>query len=422
MILNGTLNPYEAGLMIDYTVKGIEERRPLFFTSCMTESSVMSYRDYLTFDIGMDGRQNVMGQTVNPDIDVNAVRLPGFATGQISCAYTKEAVGSPDYLELSQREFGEQVDTVATKNFAAAYARNVAEQMGLAYKRMENLHEWTMGKILLDGKVTLKSDKADTVVWDFYRNVLTNTSSSTTNAAAHKTANEALMNEVVSEIDLTAYFANVASGSFSRSGGLSWDSVIAGGTSKFTPAELQTQVSPVRHLQRMLELSMYCGAGCDKILMTDSAYSWFLKDLKDNYADTWDTTKNTNIRTVEEIVPMLRTIEGLEFKRFWDSGNGLPVPIYIYRATFIDRDTGVRKRYVEDDGTVLLIPPRQYAEIKYGRIENMKSNYEPMKTFVNFWSNQKTGVTEWELERKFFQYHKNINSAIKWKVCTTSAV
>lgn len=409
------LTPYEAGKMIEGVIKGNDIKRPLLFQQQFGNVNT-TWRDTINIDLEFDKR-NVMGTFAEPQADLNPIQLPNFGTMEFSFAYAKEAVGSPDYSELSQRMLGQQQDAVALTNLASQYAQNISEKMKLAYQRIENLKEWTAAQVLLYGKCTAQSQYHHTVRWDFQRPVYTG-SSLTTQAARNTDRDAVLLTELVSEVDLTTLKANTTT---NVGGGLSWDGFdnTSGTPTAITPADIQTAADPIKQFNRMLEVAAY-RTGTDKVIMSSDAYAWFNNQLNSNpaYLRAADSTINTNISLVQEVIPWVKTIEGLMLRRMWDCGNGNIVPIYTYEGVYHDRLTGVRTPYMPK-GYVLLVPPANYGLQRYGKIMHQKAGWQAMPTWINHWMNEKTGIEEWELHTNFVFAHTDMRSAVCWKVCST---
>lgn len=399
---------------IEGYIAGNKDKRPLAFKPFFGDIDT-TWADTVTYDVEADER-NLMGQFVEPDIDVYRVQLPGFDTKELTFGYSKEGVGSPDYSEIHQRMLAEQPGNVTldSARLARAVAENMRTQFSKAYDRFENLYEYARAQILINGTMdtTLSTPegKHKRVIWNMGRTVLSNGS---TNDATERAANAAyIKDEIVPEVDLTTLWANTAT---AVAGGLSWDSISGATGSAVTPV---ATVSPVEHVTRMLKTAAY-RAGTAAIFMAEDAYSWYKYDLNTNYADAADTTILTNAKIEKVIMPYVDEVEGLTFKGFHVDGSGAQTPIYVYTGTFRHRVTGTKTAYFPD-GKVVLVPPAQYGAMRFGKIKHLKANWAAQQFWVNHWVNQKTGIENFEIHTNFVVYHKDINSVISWKVCSTS--
>jgi len=398
---------------IEGYIEGNKQKRPLAFKPFFGDVNT-TWADTVTYDVGADER-NLMGQFVEPDIDVYRVQLPSFETKDLSFAYAKEGVGSPDYSEISQRMMGEQPGAVTLESgrLARLVAENMQSQFTLAYNRFENLYEYARAKILIDGvldtNVISPQGKHKRIVWNMGRTVLSN---GTTNDQTERDGNyDKVYNEIVPEVDLTNLWANTST---AVAGGLSWDAISGATGSAVTPAKA---VSPVAHLNRMLSIANN-RAGTAAIFMADDAYSWLNYDLNTNYSKAADVTIRSNITIELEVMPYVQEIEGLTFRRLWDSGGTL-IPIYTYNGKYHDRVTGVKTAYFPN-GRVVLVPPPAYGAIRFGKIMHLKAKWAAQQFWVNYWMNEKTGIEQFEIHTNFVAYHKDINSVISWRVCSTA--
>lgn len=399
---------------IEGYIAGNKDKRPLAFKPFFSDVNT-TWADTVSYDVEPDQR-NVMGQFVQADVDVYRVQLPGMETKELSFAYSKEGVGSPNYSEISQRMLAEQPGNVTLESarLARAVAENMRTQFELAYQRFENLYELTRAQILINGTMdtvlATPTGQHKRIVWNMGRTKLSN---GTTNDATERAANyDAILNELVPEVDLTTLWANTST---AVAGGLSWDGISGATGSAVTPVKA---VSPVQHLNRMLEIANY-RSGTAAIFIANDAYSWFIDDLNTNYADAADTTLRTNQAIELEVMPYVKEIEGLTFRRFHDSGNGMMIPMYTYNGTYRDRTTGTKTKYFPD-GTVLLVPPSNTGAIRFGKIMHIKAMWAAQQFWVNSWVGEKSGIENFEIHTNFVTYHKDINSVVKWKVCSTS--
>jgi hypothetical protein len=408
--------PFGPSKKIEGYVKGYFQKRPLAFKPFFGDINT-TWTDTVNYDI-QGNKRNLMGQFVQADIDVYRVQLPNFGTKELTFAYSKEAVGSPNYSEISQRMLAEQPSAVTldSARLARAVAANMQDQFTLAYERFENLYEYARTNILLYGTfdTTLATPNGEhkQVVWDMQRTKLVN---GTTNDANERAANEAyIRSDIVPEVNLTTLWANTST---AVAGGLSWDSKDASNSNAaVTPS---VAVSPVKHLNRMLEVAAY-RSGTAAIFMADDAYSWLQYDINTNYKDAANTLYRVLDPTIDlEILPYIKEIEGLTLRRMWNAGGGMMIPIYTYNGKYNRRDTGAKEAYFPD-GHVLLVPPADNGAVRFGKIQHIKAFWAAMQFWVNSWVGEKSGIESFEIHTNFVVYHKDINSVVCWKVCSTS--
>lgn len=414
-----TPDQYQQAKTIDSYIAGRKVKRPLAFSQHFGDEGT-TFGDIVSVDIEAN-EQNLMGQYVDPDATIHRVQLPGIGNMDLSFAYSKEYVGSPNYEEIAQRSLMQNPGsfTLDKATLARNYASNMREQMSLAYKRVENLHELSRANILLYGKHSTSGltsgGKHRQVNWDLGRTVLTNPG--TNNQTARDAAYATVMGvdaELVPEVDLTTLWANTTT---AVPGGLSWDSYNPTAAATIATADIVNTVDPVIHLNRMLTIANE-RAGTEAIYMANDAFSWFIETLNVKYADGASRFVNTNENFVLQLMPKVQEQEGLTLKLVWNGPQG-PIPIYIYNGTYIDRESGVKKKYFPN-GYVLLVPPAQYGSVRYGKIKNLKAMFNAQKFWVNTWVDERSGAENWELHTNFVVYHTDINSAVSWKVCSTA--
>lgn len=406
--------PYGAGKNIEGYIKGNVQKRPLLFKQSFNDINT-TWRDTVNYDIEFNKR-NLMGQFVDPEADTYRVQLPNFGTKELSFAYSKEHVGSPNYQEINQRMLAQQPNTVSLDR--ATLARNVAsnmqQQFALAYERFENLYELSRANILVHGtfSTTLADQKGQhkEVKWDMER---TKYSFSAASTQAARDANKlAIFNELVPEADLTSIKANTAS---DVAGGMSWDSKDStNSNAAVTPA---IAVSPVKHVNRMLDVAAY-RSGTDYIVMGNDAWSWYLNDVNTTYKEqAQNTFDRTQPLVMLDLYPHPQEIEGLTLQGFVIYG-GSKIPTYTYNGMYHDRSTGAKTRFMPE-GYVLLVPPSQYGAIRFGKIMHYGAMWAAQQFWINSWKGEKSKIEEYEIHTNFAVYHTEINSAISWKVCSS---
>lgn len=422
---NSFQTPYGPQKRIEGYIKGTYQRRPLAFKAFFSDINT-TWSDTVNLDIEANKR-NLMGQYVDPEVDVYRVQLPNMGTKEFSFGYSKEAVGSPNYSEISQRMLGEQPGAVTldSARFARAIADNMQTQFQLAYERFENLYELARANILLYGtwsttSVSANSGQHRPVNWDMGRDVLVNGS------ANNQTARDANYDSLIGkngdripQVDLTTLWANTTT---AVGGGASWDGYdnTSGTPVAVAGAAIKNTVSPVAHLNRMLEIAAF-RAGTEAIFMSDDAYAWLLKDINTNYtlaANGLYTMEQDRTITLD-IMPYVKQIEGLVYRRMW-SPQGVPAaPIYTYNGQYHDRMTGNKVAYMPN-GYVLLVPPSSYGAMRFGKIQHIGALWAAQQFWVNAWRNERTKIEQFEIHTNFVVYHTDPNSVISWKVCSTA--
>lgn len=400
---------------IEGYIKGNFQKRPLAFKPFFSDVNT-TWADTVQYDVEADKR-NLMGQFVAADIDVYRVQLPNFGSKELSFAYSKEAVGSPNYSEISQRMLAEQPANVTLESgrLARAVADNMQQQFALAYERFENLYEFSRANILIYGTMdtilATPNGEHKRIVWNMERKKLTN--GSTNNTAERKANAYSVLHDIVPEVDLTTLWANADT---AVAGGMSWDSIDGSTSLAVTPTKA---VSPVQHLNRMLEVAAY-RSGTAAIFISDDAYSWLQADINTNYKDAANTLYRTLDPVVDlEVMPYVREIEGLSFRRMWNAGGGMMIPMYTYNGKYHDRATGEKKAYFPD-GRVLLVPNGSMGAVRFGKIQHIKAMWAAMQFWVNSWKGEKSGIEQFEIHTNFVTYHTDIDSVVSWKVCSTS--
>ena len=408
-------SPYGAGKKIEGYIKGNGQKRPLLFKRSFTNIDT-TWHDTVNYDTEADTR-NLMGQFVDPQVDTYRVQLPNFGTKELSFAYSKEMVGSPDYYEINQRMLGEQpgMVTLDRARLAAAVAQNMQKQFTLAYERFENLYELSRAEILVKGTFTTTLAGQDgshkKVAWDMGR---TQYAFSTASTQTARDANKAaIFNERVPEVNLTTLKANTST---DVSGGMSWDSKDANNSNAaVTPA---VAVSPVKHVNRMLDIA-FDRAGTEYIVMSDDAWSWYLYDLNTTYEKMMDTQFSRKVTGLQlDLYPKPEEIEGLTLQGFHLYG-ATQIPVYTYNGRYMDRITGDKTKYVPD-GYVVCVPPSNYGCHRFGKIMHIGAMWAAQQFWINAWKGEKNKIESFEIHTNFVTYHEDINSVVSWKVCSTA--
>lgn len=372
------LDPYQADKVLSGVIPANKVKRPNWLQTHFSRVSVTD-KDTVNFDVEFAAK-NTMGMFVEADLDVTPIQLNDFGTKQLSFAYAKEGLNSPDYKEINTRQLGQAFGQV---NVAANEAANIRAKLALAEQRFENLFELVARDILFYGAYTAESEKHHKVYYNFGRTVITTESD--------------LNNGLVPQVDLSTLNAN------GNVGKRAWGST--GGTKSPTP---------VQDLIQMVETANE-HSGVAAVLMSADAYIEFNKDLLANYKDASVTTLDVILRAQQDILPRVKNVDGLTYKRSFPLGNGDVVDIYTYDAFYHTRSAGTKTKYVPD-GYVVCIPPSENGIKVYGRIDNPKAKWAAMPRWINFWENPKTGKKEWEVHTNFLMGHTDIDAVVCWKV------
>lgn len=372
------LDPYQADKVLSGVIPANKVKRPNWLQSHFTNVSVTD-KDTVNFDVEFSAK-NTMGMFVEADLDVTPIQLNDFGTRQLTFAYAKEGLNSPDYKEINTRQLGQAFGQV---DVAANEAANIRAKLALAEQRFENLFELVSRDILFYGAYTAESEKHHKVYYNFGRTVITT---------------EADLNGgAVPSVDLTTLNANGGVGK------RAWGST--GGTKA---------VSPVQDLITMVETAKE-RSGVAAVLMSNDAYAEFNADLIANYKDASVTTLDVILRAQQDILPRVKNVDGLTYRRSYPLGNGEVVDIFTYDAYYHTRSAGTKTKYVPD-GYVVCIPPSEGGIKVYGRIDHPRAKWGAMPRWINFWENGKTGKKEWEVHTNFLMGHTDIDAVVSWKV------
>lgn len=407
------LTAYQTSKLLSGVVGFTKRPRPLALTQHIG-SETTSLRETVNFDKEFDIK-NVMGQFVAPTIRASGVQLPNFGTQELSFAYSKELVTTPDFSQISQRQMGQDFGT--QQNLRANYEALLAKGAMFAEQRMENLEELITRDLLYYGKYTTNlagaGEKHPLVTYDFNRPVYDVTG--TTQAVRDTNKAAVLRGEVIAEVNLTSLKANTAT---DVAGGMSWDSKDS--TNNNATVTPQVAVDPIDHVRIMVRNARQ-RMGCARVYMSADAWSWYHKAfLSDKYKDLRDLTNAAQPKLDPMLLEKEREIEGLTHVGYVLEENGFStLPIYVYEGVYHDRETGVRTAYTPN-GYVLCVPPASYGMRIYGRIMHPKANWLPQKRWINFWVNEETGLEQYEMHSNFLIGHADIESVIAWKVCSSA--
>lgn len=390
------LDPYQASKILSGVIPANKVKRPNWLQSYFSNVS-STEKDTVNFDVEFTAK-NTMGMFVLPESDVTPITLNEFGTKELRFSYAKEGLNSPDYEEINVRQLGQQFGTLDVMGNEAA---NLRSKLALSEQRFENLFELTATNILLYGGYQAASEKHPTIRYDFGRTVIK--TSANLDAMDLVPSVNLTTTAVVAPWDANQSIMPVLSGTYSD-GRKSWSN------SNITAKT----ATPIKDLVKMYETAKF-RAGTSVCLMSSDAYEGFNFDLITNYKDSSVTTLDVILRSQQDILPRVKDVQGLTYKRSFPLGNGELIDIYVYDGFYHTRTTGVATKYVPN-GFVVLIPPADNGVKVYGRIKHPRANYAAMPRWINYWEEPKTGKREWEIHTNFLMGHTDIDSVVSWKV------
>jgi hypothetical protein len=390
------LDPYQASKILSGVIPANKVKRPNWLQSYFSNVS-STEKDTVNFDVEFTAK-NTMGMFVLPESDVTPITLNEFGTKELRFSYAKEGLNSPDYEEINVRQLGQQFGTLDVMGNEAA---NLRSKLALSEQRFENLFELTATNILLYGGYQAASEKHPTIRYDFGRTVIR--TSANLDALDLVPSVNLTTTAVTAPWDSTQSIMPVLTGTYSD-GRKSWSN------SNITAKT----ATPIKDLVKMYETAKF-RAGTSVCLMSSDAYEAFNFDLITNYKDSSVTTLDVILRSQQDILPRVKDVQGLTYKRSFPLGNGELIDIYVYDGFYHTRNTGVATKYVPN-GFVVLIPPADNGVKVYGRIKHPRANYAAMPRWINYWEEPKTGKREWEVHTNFLMGHTDIDSVVSWKV------
>lgn len=402
--------PYQANKILAGVVKALNNgvpKRPNWFSSFYPTDTAAQLIDAKTLNFDQQKAQNnLMGVFADPKADVNPVALETFGHKEVYFSYAKEFVtdGDEDEDTLDSRQLGQQF---GQNDLMANYALRLNLKFMRAEQRFQNLQEKVACDIALYGGYSSKSEYHHNEVYDFGR----------TKATVWSEIKGASALDLIPSVNLTASAVTApwdssrtilpvipTSGGDYTQGEKKWTTALVdAGTA--TP-----YLDVVKAVQTCAEWDTPAA-----IHMSGDAYTVFNYDIEKNYKAAAETTTNVILRIERDILPRLQVIDGLTFQRMITLGNGISLPIYTYKAKYNDRSTGTSTSYV-GNGWLNVIPSGGYVKA-YGRIRHPKAQFMPMPRWMNNWSDEKTGLKNWEWHSNFVMASLNINALVAWKVC-----
>jgi len=391
------LDPYQASKLLSGVIPANKVKRPNWLQTFFSNES-STERDTVNFDVEFTAK-NTMGMFVLPESDVTPITLNEFGTKELRFSYAKEGLNSPDYEEINVRQLGQPFGSLDVMGNEVA---NIRSKLALSEQRFENLFELTATNILLYGGYQAASEKHPSIRYDFGRTVIKTTANLDTLDLVPSV--NLTTTAVTAPWDSTQVIMPVLTGTYSD------------GRKAWTNGNIVTTktATPVKDLIKMYETAKF-RSGTSACLMSSDAYEAFNTDLLANYKDASLTTLDVLLRAQQDVLPRIKDVQGLTFKRSYPLGNGELIDIYVYDGFYHTRSAGTATKYVPN-GFVVLIPPSENGVKVYGRIKHPRANYSAMPRWINYWEEAKTGKREWEVHTNFLMGHTDIDSVVSWKV------
>ncbi len=371
------MSPYDVGKYLTGVIPGNKDIRQNWLQSHFGNRDTTELPS-INLDREFD-QANIMGQFVHPRAKAGQIELPDYGSTELRFAYWKEGLQSDDFITLNQRQMGDQFGQV---DVLANDARRLDQKLGLALGTKENLMELAAANILVYGKFTAQSPKHAAVVWDFNRTKVT--------------TDAGYINGYAPEMDLTTLNGNGGVGK------RAWNAT--GGTAAPTPyKDLMKMVQTANRRQ-----------GVEVVWMSDAAADALEVDINTNYRDAAVLTLAVEQRISLNILPVYKKFQTLNYRRTVMIGQQ-SIDIFTYGAAYKDRVDGTKK-YFEQAGYVVCIPPANNQIVRYGRIMHRKANWAAMPIWVNVTTDQETGEIEQTLQSNFVMAPLDIDSIVSWKV------
>jgi hypothetical protein len=386
-------------------------KRPLFLQSFYPTAKLVNAKT-INFDEQFALR-NIMGTFASPKADVNPVGLQNFGHIETYFSYAKEHVtdGDEDDETLAdERQFaGQSFDNVS---YASNYAYRMQQKFMLAEQRFENLFELVATYNLLYGGYSSKSEYHPEILYMWGRTTAT--------LAAELKGDNAL--DLIPAVNLTTSAVTAPWNSsqvimpvVATDGGVSYTA----GEKVWNKTNIDAgTATPYADVVKMVQTCNEWGQAV-AIQMSKDAYTWFEYDINTNHKDAADVTILVVDQIKRKVLPRLETIEGVQLERIINisggNGNGITLPIYTNNSIYHDRTSGTKTKYIPA-GYVSVIPSNSSFGKAYGRIRHKKAGFRPMERWINTWTDEKSGVQEWEWHTNFVMTALNINSVVTWKV------
>jgi hypothetical protein len=366
------LTPYEMSKMLEGVIPANRVARPNYLQTSFGNVATTE-RSTVNFDVEFQTK-NTPAMYVSPTVDAPIIRLQGFGTKEMSFAYVKEGLASPDYEEINSRQLGDQFGQV---DVMRNWVENIRRKLAITEFNFENLFELNASNLIFTGRHTAESARHPTVLYDFNRTVVTTA--------------EDFAKGYVPEVDLTT----LDSGGV---GNLAWTS---NGT-------------PYKDLITACATTLRRGS-IRSIVMAGDAYELLEADITANYKDAAELTLSVMNRIELKVLPEVDMYQDLNYRRSLPIGNGRTVDIFTYDAIYHNRATGVEAKYVPDGHFAVLTDPSNGIK-RYGRILHPNADYAAMPRYINTWEDQKSGKSESEIHCNYLLGFVDIDSVVSWKV------
>lgn len=392
------LSPYATAKFLEGVLEALPKVRGNFFQTSLFNG--FETRDTKTVNFDEEfAVNNVSAMFVNEKADVTPIELGTYGHKELYFAYTKEGWGDDDFDTLDQRQMG---DAFGQVNVLANNLRNLQTKAAIAELRIQNLLEVTSTNLAKYGSYLAYSEKHPKILYDFGREVIT--------TAADLTTKELIPSVNLTTTAVTTPWGATAMPVVATSGGFT------AGDKMWTKAKVTAgTATPWKDVVKMVQTSRRYSGNPQAIVMQATPYDVFNFDIETNYKDAADTTVQVLLNLSRDVVPQIKNVDGLTFRRNISMGDGTTLPVYTYEAKLNDRKTAVEASILED-GWVMIIPASNFGKKIYGRIKHKAARYQAMPRFIHRWTHPKTSADEYEMHSSFLLGHTKINSLVAWKV------
>jgi hypothetical protein len=160
------------------------------------------------------------------------------------------------------------------------------------------------------------------------------------------------------------------------------------------------------------------------IILQPSASRAFEYAINTNpiYKDTANLLVASVIANPRMTIPVVSTVSGLTFLRWWQYGStpDAVVPIYMYTGAYDVNSgslgsNGIIQNTFIDDGFMIVLPEVEFTN-KFGLIPHMATNFAPMPLFEWISVDLRTLQQERSLWYNYMFDHPAPNQLVSWKV------
>jgi len=392
------LSPFATAKFLEGVLEALPVVRGNFFQTSLF--SGFETRDTKTVNFDQDfAVNNVSAMFVNAKADVTPIELGTYGHKELYFAYTKEGWSDDDFDTLNQRQIGQAFGQV---NVLANNLVNLQRKAAIAELRIQNLFEVTSTNLAKYGSYLAYSEKHPKVLYDFGRDVIT--------TAANLTSKELIPSVNLTTTAVTTPWATTSMPVVATSGGFT------AGDKMWTKAKVTAgSATPWLDVVKMVQTSRRYSGSPQAIIMQATPYNVFNFDVETNYKDAASLTVQALLNISRDVLPQIKNVDGLTFRRNISLGDGTVLPVYTYEAKLNDRTSGVEAAILED-GWVMVIPASNLGKKIYGRIQHKAAQFAAMPRFVHRWTDGKTMTDEYEMHSSFLLGHTKINSLVSWKV------